>query len=131
MQTVDDYLDAARRRHDLSSDRQLARALRVTAATVNGWRTKRTWPSDDTMIRLASMADADVSHALADLNVWRSKSPEARSAYQQLAAQLGAVVLAVHVGLFSIFASPDANASGTDGEQTAVTRSIYYVKFFC
>ncbi len=82
--TIDDYIDLAMANRKFSSDRELGRALGFKGNPVNHWRTKRAWPADPTMIRLAQLAGVDPIWALVELNIWRSQSTEARKAYQML-----------------------------------------------
>ena len=84
MQTIDDYLDAARDRTGLPSDRQLALKMRIEPASLNAWRTKRSWPADHQMVNLAELAELDPDLGLVELNIWRTKSPAAREHYSAI-----------------------------------------------
>lgn len=118
MTTIDNYLDTARELQDLPSDRQLALRLGITDTSLNAFRQKKSWPADHTMIALAALAGMDVSQALIDLNCWRSKSPEARSAYQHLALKLKAVAVALALVIFGAVSTPaEANKTGTSSHQ--------------
>lgn len=88
MRTIDDYLDLAIARHDLPSNRQLSIKLELSPVAISRYRQKKEWPSDDTMLRLAALADVPESEALMELNYWRTKSPAARSTYERIAALL-------------------------------------------
>jgi transcriptional regulator with XRE-family HTH domain len=63
MRTVDTYIAAALELQGIPSDRQLAVRLGLSQQTVNHWRTKRTWPSDETMVKLAELAQMDIAQA--------------------------------------------------------------------
>ena len=89
MITIDDYINAAREMRGFLSDNQLSKALGFKSSAVNHWRTKRAWPGDDTMIRLAEMAGIDPDLALIHLNAWRSRG-EAKSRYSGLADRMTA-----------------------------------------
>ena len=54
--TIDDYIDLAIANQKFTSERELGRALGFKGNPVNHWRTKRAWPADPTMIRLAHLA---------------------------------------------------------------------------
>src|SRR3990167_10061762 len=96
--TIDDYMDAARARHGLNSDRQLARQIGLSAPSVNSWRTKRAWPDDETMVRLADLAGIDLERALTDLNHWRA-GPKARPIYERILARLTAALIVLGVAI--------------------------------
>lgn len=119
MQTIDDYLDAARTARDLKSDRELCKALGVSAPVVNHWRSKRSWPSDAAMVRLAELADKEPSTALLNLNYWRAEGA-ARSVYQDL---LKIVAVLCLTATFS---------TNTYAEQINIksTNTVYYGKLY-
>lgn len=100
--SIDDYIDAARRGAGLASDRQLCAHLNLSSATTSQWRTRRSWPTDETMVRLADLAGLDPVTALIDLNRWRAAAVQATRAaaiYERLAelVKAGAVALALLV----------------------------------
>ncbi len=86
--TIDDYIDLAMSRKGFGSDRELGRALGFKGNPVNHWRSKRAWPADQTMIRLAQMAGVDPVWALVELNIWRSPPGDARTGYETLRSML-------------------------------------------
>lgn len=124
METIDWYMDRARERAGLPSDRQLGIALGLNPAAVSFWRQKKTWPDDGSMVRLAEIAGVDVSIALVDLNTWRAKTPHARSAYSRLADQLAraapgaAFIVAILAGILAAPGADARNATGTDSHFT-------------
>ena len=79
--TIDDYIDLAMSRRGFGSDRELGRALGFKGNPVNHWRTRRAWPADQTMVRLAQMAGVDPVWALVELNVWRAPTGAVRDEY--------------------------------------------------
>ena len=82
--SIDDYIDVAIRKNELTSDRQLAKALNVSSSAVNHWRRGISWPADETMVQLATLAGAEAEDALLHLNYWRSKTPETKEIYSTL-----------------------------------------------
>ena len=82
--TIDDYIDLAMSRQGFVSERELGRALGFKGNPVNHWRSRRAWPADATMIRLARMAGVDSVWALVELNVWRAASSDVRDGYAEL-----------------------------------------------
>jgi len=84
MKTIDDYCDIAKQRHGLKSDRILADALNINSSAISQWRTKRTWPSDTTMIHLAELAGIDKTEALVELGAWKNYGLPAYPTYETL-----------------------------------------------
>ncbi|MBB59020.1 MAG: hypothetical protein CMM42_17540 [Rhodospirillaceae bacterium] len=82
--TIDSYLDYAKDALSVRSDRKLAKLIGVTPATVNAWRGKRQWPTEEAMIRLGDLLDIPAKVALMDLRRWASKSFEASEAYEDI-----------------------------------------------
>ncbi len=97
---IDQYIETAKAKNALKSDRKLSEKLGLKGSAVNSWKTRRAWPADDTMIELAKLADVDPADALLDLNIWRSKG-EAISIYSSIrnAVRNSAVILLVMFGL--------------------------------
>lgn len=128
MITVDEYLDRAKRHTGTQSDRQLSIFLGVVPGTISQIRTKRTWPSDDLMLKIADAANMDAEQALIDLNIWRNEGP-ARAIYERLARAMTAACLA----LFLIFAGqPEpalANGYSENPSETLQGNSIRYHRF--
>jgi len=83
MKTIDEYCDIAISRNGLRSDRDLAKRVGCSPAVPSQWRTRRSWPADHIMIRLAQLAGIDEAEALMDLAIWRT-SEEARPVYERL-----------------------------------------------
>jgi hypothetical protein len=88
--TLDDYLDLAKERQGFKSDLDIGRALGFAGQPVSHWRTKRTWPADQSMVDLAMLAGIPAEQALMDLNTWRAQSPVVASVYQRIAAKIKA-----------------------------------------
>jgi len=101
MKTIDDYIDLAIAKRNYKSDRQLGVALGFKSNTVNQWRTKRAWPSDEAMVRLADLCFEEKEQALLDLNIWRTQG-KAREYYKHISEQLQkmAVVFLLIVSVF-------------------------------
>lgn len=86
--TIDDYCDAAIEEQKLNTDSALARLLHKSPNIINCWRTKRSWPTDETMVELAILANMEVTIALLDLNIWRAKGKAIRE-YREIKSQNG------------------------------------------
>ena len=91
---IDRYCDLAIKRNKIRSDRDLAAALGFTGPSVSNWRTKRAWPSDETMLKLADLAGIEPEQALLDLNLWRSFDTPAFAVYERLAKKIAGTAAA-------------------------------------
>lgn len=76
MRTFDDYLSEARRKQKVSSNNQIAKLLGITSRAISALNQGKSLPSDDTMIKLANLAEMDTEAALIDLSIWRSSGNE-------------------------------------------------------
>lgn len=141
MRTVDDYLDAAIEKQELGSDRQLARLIGIAQTSISQFRTRRSFPSDETMVKLARLAGLDEQVALIELSFLRADG-EAKTAFEAIlrricsflpATLFGAVALettAAHASNLEVIASgslPFAAATGIAG--VCVTKCLYNVSY--
>lgn len=127
---IDGYIDAALKAGDFPSERQLSIFLGFGPDAICTYRTKRCWPSDDTMIRLAEIAGADPERALLDLNLWRATSGRVKATYSRIREKLTSgsrSVAQVLVLIGSLLAIVPANAAAT--AQPLVSPSIHYAIF--
>lgn len=133
MRTIDDYMDTARKNHGFRSDRELSRALGFRGQAASNWRTKRAWPSDDVMVRLAEMAEIPPEEALLDLCVWRTGGTEAGPIYSKIADKVRAAAIAAIAGAgFLALASQPNSALAKNGPWTTgypAAWSVYYGKY--
>jgi len=100
MRSIDDYIDTAKQRAGLTSDRKLDLALGHTGQSVSHWRTKRAWPTDEKMVKLAELAGVDPEEALLDLSVWRTEG-EARAVYERLARRISGTAAGIAAALLA------------------------------
>lgn len=124
MRTIDQYIDLARKNAEIKSDRELSTALGFRSNTVSHWRTKRAWPSDDMILRLADLAGVDEKTAILDLGIW-TNSGRAKKVYSTLLERIGATVttLLIAAGL----ASP-AHAADTGFHITPKKNTLYIME---
>lgn len=87
MYSIDEYLDRAMENKNIPSNNKLATVIGISGTSLNAFRTKRSWPADNTMIKIAELAGVDVQQALLDLNMWRSSGP-VRALYQNISDSL-------------------------------------------
>lgn len=134
--SLDDYLDWARKRLGLTSDRELARRLGASHSAVTQYRTRRAYPSNDVMVNLARLAGQDPAEALLQLHMWKSESDDTRQVIAGMLEKIRNVAAAFAVGasLTGLFTALDPSIvqAGTKLEQTAPpsTVSVYYGKLW-
>ena len=129
--TIDWYIDRALDSSGAPSDRELSRRLGLAANSLNNYRMKRAWPSDEAMLRLAELAGADPDVALMDLNAWRAKGDAARDRYSRLARMLekvGASAAVAIVAIVGIAAPTETKAEQTD---RFAAETIHYQTIGC
>ena len=118
MPTVDEYLDRAKAQLNTASDRHLSKHLGFVGPAVSQWRTKRAWPSDEAMLKLAELAGVTPEQALADLNTWRAKSDQVQAVYAAIAKKIGAAAAAFIVFVLANIVDPaHANSMATKAHQ--------------
>ncbi|WP_298334152.1 hypothetical protein [Asticcacaulis sp.] len=109
MRSIDDYLDAAKQRNNIPSDNQLCKAIGVSSPVVSCMRTRRNWPSDATMLRIAELAGVDPAEALIDLSIWRNGDDgRVQLVWAELKKKLTpiAAMLCLFMGLSAALPSP-------------------------
>lgn len=77
--TTIEYLDAAKRHLDLSSDYQLAKRLGFSLSAVSSYRTGRRFLDDDSALTIALALNVNPMQVIAAANAERAKTPEARA----------------------------------------------------
>lgn len=117
--TLDEYLDLAKDRQAITSDRQLAFRLGQRGTCVTQYRRNNILPGTETMIRLAELAGRPVEVALMDLELWRNKEAgpgtqqvlvNMRDTFVKLSRTAAGVAVAVGAAA-AAFAPLDASAA--------------------
>lgn len=126
--TLDDYIDLAKDRAGLTSDRDLGRRLGFTGSPISFWRTGKAAPADDTMIRLAEVAGVDPVKALIDLKVWTAQG-KAVGVYREIAEKLGRIAAGIALVTLAAGASTQPG-TGTleDQSNLLISNGVYYEK---
>jgi len=81
-------LDRIASRNGLRSDYALAKAFGRQQSFVTNYRSGRSQMSDDIAVKAANLADEDPALLLIELQIERTKSPEAREQYLRAANML-------------------------------------------
>lgn len=84
---VNDFLDLARVRQDMRSDRELAEALQVGSPSVSGWRSGKKHPSPMTCMKLAQLAELPLGLVLGTICEASAPSEEAAAVWRKLAEE--------------------------------------------
>lgn len=120
---IDQFLDHVKDQANVTSDRRLSELCKMGTSTVNGYRKRGLLPSDETMLKLAKLAEFDPDDALLLLNIWRTTG-KAKARYSAMLARRTATA----IGLL-ILATPliytDSFAQVSDVSQN----NHYYEKF--
>lgn len=94
----------------IKQDKDLAAKLRVTKATVSGWRHAKSHPDAESVARMCEATGESVAHWLPLIEAERARNPEARKVWLRLAQMAAAVTLAV--GLHPAHAEATKRLSG-------------------
>jgi hypothetical protein len=94
--TMQGYLDAARLKHGLHTDRALARAIKIRQPLVSYWRSGKQLPDDDHMVSVALFAGEDPGRALLLLNIWRATSERVALTYRALLPASPGSAIVIH-----------------------------------
>lgn len=132
MMNTQELLSAVKASQGITSDYRLARFLGVTDNTVGNWQHGRRRPDDDTAIRLCELAGIDPAPVLAALAAERASTPEARRAWEGIAAKLQHAGLAAAVlsavilsALFGFDGGPDAGAALLSSVAISAKNGLY------
>jgi hypothetical protein len=115
MRTIQDYLDLALERQKITSDRKLSLKLGLSEGAVSFMRVGKTFPSDDTMIKLAEFAGIDDQVALIELSFMRAAG-EAKNTFEKILKRISAFLPATLCGIYCML--PD-HAFASNGKVLA------------
>src|SRR5437660_1793270 len=93
MKTTADFLDDLRAKLGLPSDGRLAVHLGMKPQQLSLYRRKRETFSDETAIKIAAELGIEPFYIIACMGAQRARTPETRSAWQQIAAKVAACFL--------------------------------------
>ncbi len=127
MKTVADYVQIAMEKHSIKSEGQLSLSLGLSRVSVNTWMTGRSFPNDQTMIKLAEMCDISKEQALLELSYWRADG-EVKTTYKSILDKMKSA--ACVLGLLAIMPN-SANAESPAPEKVSPVNSafVYYGKY--
>jgi transcriptional regulator with XRE-family HTH domain len=131
MKDLASYIEAAKKRNGLTSERQLAKALGISPSPFNGMVHGHYMPSDATMLRLAELAGVDPCVALLDLNAWRAKDPNVKRVYGELGKRLAHVAKMTGggLGIAAFLATSTPTKPADAGETMARVASVETIHY--
>lgn len=101
--TPNEYLDAAKKTLNISSDNELSKRLGISRFRVSGYRNAREWPDNFVIFRLAVILEKDPAELVADLASQHEKDPERAGFFRDFVARAGGKVKQVAGTVASIF----------------------------
>ncbi len=125
MDTMAEYLDAAKERTGIKTDMELNFAIGFKGLVVSSLRSAKKLPSDDKMITIADMAGIPKEQALMDLNIWRAAGTTAEPIYKRMAAMMRGVVLGLLLILAVTYSAPARAADF--GQSHSLIKSGMYI----
>lgn len=118
------YLDAARARAGIPSDRQLAISLGIVANSLRQYRLGLATPQPETMVKLAALAGVPAEVALLDHMAWRADGPVSRD----VVSRIREIIAAAAVVILMLFQAIPANAAPVFGDIIERSRYIMEIK---
>lgn len=130
--TVDRVLEAISARHGLKSDYSICKLLGISTQVVSNWRHGRSLPDERMCAKLAEAAGIDPLVLAASMQAQRSKTAEARSLWEAIAARLQVAAHGMAAAIFSVliateFVATDASAASAATEHTPAPQVIQSV----
>ncbi|MBS4050307.1 MAG: hypothetical protein KGZ69_03790 [Methylomonas sp.] len=130
IRNIDYYIERAKLFLGTRSNRELSKALKLAPNAVSGWETEKTFPSQETMINLATFAEMRADIAICELNIWKSKD-KTQMLYKELMNKLKGV-LTVLIIIFSALSLNAGNAFASTENTNLLLNHKYTLslKFF-
>lgn len=113
--TTVEFLDALKARHGLSTDYKLAKFLHIRQQAISNYRIGKQHFGDEVAIMIAAQLDLDPGYVLACIHEERTKRPQVKAAWRQVARALAS-------GENSLLTSSPSDTPD-------LTRNIHYTKY--
>lgn len=94
MRTFQDYVFEARKKKGIYSNNKIAKEIGIAGPSLSVMMNNKTLPSEETLLKIAELADISPEEALLDLSIWRAKSPEAKSTWENIKKLLNTAAMA-------------------------------------
>jgi len=117
------FLDAIKRKHDLTSDYQLGKFMDWPHPRVSNYRNAARTFGDETCMEVAKALDMELEFVLTSIAAERAKCPAAKKAYRNLARISAAAVICAAV----TFGGLSVGNSAPDSARTGYTLYALYL----
>lgn len=97
MRTFQDYVSEAQQKNDIHSLSKLAQMIGISKNSMSVMYKKQTLPGEATILKLAELAGIPPEEALIDLQIWKAKSPEAKSIWERMRNMIISLCIALFV----------------------------------
>lgn len=125
MFTFTQYVEKAKETQGLKTTNQLASILKINSSAIANFTSERSYPSQETVLKLAKLAGIKPEKALIDFNLWKTKDkPDAHRIWQKMSKMIGCLLLA------NILYCANSNDKLPSMEKSTINESsnvIYYV----
>lgn len=119
------YVDEAMRRSGVRSERKLCHLIGISDNSITAYRNKGVLPTDDTMVKLARIAQIPEWEALLDLQIWKSENENVKSIWKALQKKIVPVIL---IALTSACFAGSAPALAAKEVSSYENDTVYYGK---
>lgn len=123
MNTTNEFLDAVKAKHGLSSDYALAHKLGITRQAISKYRNSHGQLEDSLAISVAKLLEIDAAYVVACMHSERAKREDEKAVWREIIERFGGVAASVLITFAACaMPSPDAFAAAQSAH------SVYYVK---
>lgn len=84
MREFQDYVFEARKKQNIYSNNKLAARIGIAGSSLSVMMNKKTLPAEETIIKLAELAEIPPEQALLDLACWKASSPKSKEIWDKL-----------------------------------------------
>lgn len=126
--TPNEYLDAAKRAMEITSDYELAKRLEISRQRVSAYRNGKEWPDAYIAAKLAITLELDPASVIADLEAQKETDPKRRSFWVGFLSRAAVVVATVCTLAWSFSGISEAEAIGLGGAVTASAVALFLAR---
>lgn len=84
MREFQDYVFEARKKQNIYSNNKLAARIGIAGSSLSVMMNKKTLPAEETIIKLAELAEIPPEEALLDLACWKANTPKTKELWDKL-----------------------------------------------
>ncbi|WP_341921868.1 hypothetical protein [Polaromonas sp. YR568] len=132
MKSVNQLLDAIKKKHGLASDYKLSLFTGIREQSLSNYRHGRTFPDAAACLKIAELLDLDAGLLIVEMEARRTKDEPTRQVWQNLAQRLqmgfASCKLLALIAMFSIAGAALPAWAAVGFVSFSVEQSVYYVK---